>query len=733
VNGKLLAVRTPARLEAFRRSLQTWPRVYWAWLGLGVVSALAAVALLRADWIPWSAKGAYSDLAITHWPNAVFVQNALRETGRLPFWRPLIMAGTPFAANPLSGLWYPPNVLLLFLPLPAAFNLLLALHLFWGGLGMYELGRGLNLSPGAALVAAVAWTLTPKTIAHLGAGHFGLVCALGWLPWVVWAARWAGQTGRWQVGMVAGAALAVQFLADPRIAALTVPVAVASALVRRRTEDEGANPFARRSPFPVSMAVSGGLAFLVLTAVQTLPLAEFMAYSTRAMLTPAEAGWSSLPWRYLLGVILPDRGGFHEWMTYVGPAVLILAVLGLSVLGRRAWLVLAGLGLAVLFALGMNTPFYRLLVRLVPGLTWLRVPARAWVIVAFGLALLAGLGVAGLQRRGRPGRWLTPGRSAALALALVIVDLGLMDASLIRLRPVASAIGEDADLIAYLASRPSLFRVYSPSYSLPQQTGALYGLQTVDGVDPLQLAETVAFVQRAAGLESQPPRYSEVLPPAPPSGDVIMGHRDARPNLELLGLLNVRYLAAEFPLDSQGGDLVELARFGTTYVYENMRALPRAFIVSRAEPVNGPGEALARLAEADARAVAFIEGGPPLFLSPGRGEEGGEVNPPTFAEASVVSYAPDRILIQAVLDQPGVLVLSEVWYPGWHAQVDGRPADIFRADGLLRAIYLQAGAHTVEFSYDPWTVKVGLGVSTLGWVALVVIIKRETSNVKRAT
>lgn len=699
-------------------------------MGIAAASLLAAAALLGADWVPWSAKGAYSDLAITHWPNAVFIRDTWRETGRLPLWRPLIMAGAPFAANPLSGLWYPPNLLLLFLPLPAAFNLLLALHLLWGGLGMYRLGQQYHLSRGAALVAAVAWVLTPRAIAHMGAGHVGLVYALGWWPWVVGAARRARQTGRRSAWGVAGGVLALEFLADPRITALTLPVAVFAALFTRRApmpsrpnlpprvgeggplpspvqgEREGrgvmrsaAKPLLRQ----VGQATPGALVFLLLTAVQTLPLAEFMGYSTRAWITPYEAGWSSLPWTYLLGVLLPDRGGFHEWMTYVGPAALILALLGLRALGRRAGWVVAGLGLAVVFALGANTPFYRLLVRVVPGLTWLRVPARAWFIVAFGLALLAGIGVHALQRRARPGQRLSPSGVAALALALVTLDLGFMDASLIRLRSVASILAEGSELATTLAAQPGLFRIYSPSYSLPQQNGAVYGLHSVDGVDPLQLAETVAFVRQAAGLESQPPRYSEVLPPAPPSGDVILGHRDARPDLNLLGLLNVRYLAAEFPLHVEG--LVERGRFGTTYLYENTRVLPRAFVLYRAEPVSGPEEALARLKEADPHQVAFVEGGAALT---GQGTA-------TLSEALVTLYTPDSITVQATLEWPGVLILSEVWYPGWEARADGQPVPIYRADGLLRAVYLPPGTHTIVFNYAPGTVKAGLALSALGW------------------
>jgi uncharacterized membrane protein YfhO len=60
-----------------------------------------------------------------------------------------------------------------------------------------------------------------------------------------------------------------------------------------------------------------------------------------------------------------------------------------------------------------------------------------------------------------------------------------------------------------------------------------------------------------------------------------------------------------------------------------------------------------------------------------------------------------------------LLVLSEVYYPGWKARVDGLPAESLRADLALRAIPVPAGSHRVEMIYRPWTVPAGIGISLL--------------------
>jgi len=67
--------------------------------------------------------------------------------------------------------------------------------------------------------------------------------------------------------------------------------------------------------------------------------------------------------------------------------------------------------------------------------------------------------------------------------------------------------------------------------------------------------------------------------------------------------------------------------------------------------------------------------------------------------ARVALYEPNRLLIEARADHPGILVLSEMSYPGWEARLDGKPAKIFTADYLLRAVAMPAGEHQVEMRY----------------------------------
>ncbi len=395
---------------------------------------------------------------------------------------------------------------------------------------------------------------------------------------------------------------------------------------------------ARRWGLGFGVCGLGFVVFLGLAACQWLPLVALLPETTRASMTLHDATVWSLPWRYLVGLLLADHGGYHEWMTYVGISTLVLAGIGVGALWRtrgERWLVgwLVGLLVgAAWFSLGENGRLFQMLWRVVPGLGLLRVPPRAWVLVVFATAVLAGLGVEetlgqgdrGTRRTARWGRmlllavavfavllvagyWLlvgvpplnlvmfgvvTPlaaaicnsqfsssgtssGKSQLLGLAVVLlvaVDLLVVDRTLGEARSPEEVFADGRAAVEWLATQPGRFRVYSPSYSIPQHVAELYGLELADGVDPLQLHVYADYLARAAGLE--PRGYSVTSPPFPEGADVRIALKDVVPDAEMLGLLGVRYVAAAFPIADNRLQLV--GRFDGVYVYRNEEARPVA-------------------------------------------------------------------------------------------------------------------------------------------------------------
>lgn len=592
-------------------------------------------------------------MLISHLPNAEYWRESLARYGQWPLWNAQLFGGQPFAADPLAGMWYPPNWLLLILPLPFGFNLLLALHLAWAGSGLFRFLQAEGLATAPAFFGGLAFAFTPKLIAHFGAGHVSLVFAVAWTPWLLLALRASTGDGL-RPGATAGAALALIFLADPRWAFYAGVLGVAYWISHRPRERALATAF------------SFAAGFLTLSAALALPLLDFVTRTDRSALTLAEAAAYSLPPRYLLGLIIPPLRGFHEWMTFLGVAPLLLAALASVLAARRLWFWIAATVGAAAFSLGSNFAAFPLLFGVVPGLSLLRVPSRAWFIVALGAAVLAGHGLQllmdvvlpQLRARSTLSRWLPSARPLALALiALTVLDLWRVNVTLVeaRPRPARNAAA------TWLAAQPGPFRVYSPSYSLPLDDG----LQHVDGVNPLHLAAVARFIERAGGV----PRagYTVTLPPFA-SDDYATANANAVPNARLLGLLNVKYVAAEFDLNAPG--LTHVRTFGRTRVYENREFRPRAWM------------------EAGAR-------------------------------AEVSEWTPNRITVRA--EGPGQLVLSEVNDPGWEARANGVVLTVEPFENLLRSVTLGPGAQEVVFEYRPRPVFAGLALTALGLIALAVL------------
>jgi hypothetical protein len=88
----------------------------------------------------------------------------------------------------------------------------------------------------------------------------------------------------------------------------------------------------------------------------------------------------------------------------------------------------------------------------------------------------------------------------------------------------------------------------------------------------------------------------------------------------------------------------------------------------------------------------------------------------------VVQCQPDRVELEAALERPGIVVLADVFYPGWTLAIDGRPAAIYRANRMMLGAAVAAGRHRLDYSYRPASFRVGLVVSGLGLAALVGLV-----------
>jgi hypothetical protein len=362
-------------------------------LGLVFLVAVATWKLTAGSRI--IARG---DLLLYFYPLRDYASQAVRE-GRLPLWNPYIFMGAPFLANSQVGFFYPFNLLMAWLPVEVAVSWSIALHLAIAALGTYALAwRTLGLGRSASFAAGLAFGLG----GYLGAQaeHLNQIQVLAWLPWTLWLGIRVGQSASWRAAAGLALVVALQILAGHAQSLYISLVGLLLTLGGQLLWN------ARRLRLLVraALVIAGALALAALIcAVQLLPTLELAGESARAGGLPFnEAG--SFSWRPWVAAraLMPTYGDplFPEYVTYLGAAGMALAALG--ALGYRrpaAWpifpVVLAIAGF--ILALGVATPLFGLLYRLLPGFSLFRAQARWLVLFALGAALLVGLGVQQLR------------------------------------------------------------------------------------------------------------------------------------------------------------------------------------------------------------------------------------------------------------------------------------------------------------------------------------------------
>lgn len=575
--------------------------------------AFLLLAGQRPDALPYfNTQARYSDVVIAHWPNALY----LHQNGFAP-WRETILAGQPFAANPLNKTAYPLQWFALLLPPSLHLNLMVALHLLIAGAGMWRWARLLGLRAEAAALSALAYALAPRLTAHLGAGHLDIVYALAWWPWLMSAARLVVDSGK--VSSIFGLALAAALvlLADVRVSLYALATVFLYMLFmaggRRRVWQR---------------ALGAGALALPMTASVIAPLLAWSPYLSRAGLSAGEAGTLAIQPGHFLGLaIFPSPPGV-ETLVYGGLPALALALVGWWLMERRARaLTAAGLVGAALYAMGANGPLWPMAVNLVPGLLWFRVPSRVWLIAALALPLLAGLGLERLLAlaEGRRvilvvRRW----RLAAAGLTAVVVALGLFALAVLKLPEAgvgALVFGgtSGAALLLALNGRlsarrlPTVWlalvffdlvwfgthwvtwrgpevwlephrplaerlialnadRVYSPTYSLEQQVAEVYGLRLFGGVDPFQLVGIVQAVEQGSGVMSA--GYSVIQPPiyGVQGDDLSSANRDAVVETGVLAAWRVSHVVAAYPISHPRLEWVDTVN--GVYIYANRDYTP---------------------------------------------------------------------------------------------------------------------------------------------------------------
>lgn len=171
----------------------------------------------------------------------------------------------------------------------------------------------------------------------------------------------------------------------------------------------------------------------------------------------------------------------------------------------------------------------------------------------------------------------------------------------------------------------------------------------------------------------------------------------------VLNMLNTKYFI--FPAGQQG----------QTVPIENPYAFGNAWFVDKVQYVNNANEEIDAIGQVDLQQTAIVDS---KFKEALKGVNEGYKD--SLSTIRLTGYEPNQLVYETSSPKDGVVVFSEIYYPGWTATIDGKPTDIARADYILRAMNVPAGKHTIEMRFDPQSLHVTEGIA-YGAIALLLI------------
>jgi hypothetical protein len=211
----------------------------------------------------------------------------------------------------------------------------------------------------------------------------------------------------------------------------------------------------------------------------------------------------------------------------------------------------------------------------------------------------------------------------------------------------------------------------------------------------------------------------------------LVENASATQQARLLALMNVGYFIG----DSAQNVGPALYTDEAMAIQSLPEALPRAYLASQVYHARDEAEVVARLLspDFDSRLEVIIMGGEVAIKAKAEAEAEAKIEEKVGA-VTVVEERSNQVLLRVEAPTAGFVVLTDTFYPGWQATVDGQPAQIWPANLAFRAVAVEAGAHEIIFSYRPRSFIIGLGVSTVTLALLVItlifLIQRERKSLQ---
>ncbi|OGH10404.1 MAG: hypothetical protein A2857_05275 [Candidatus Levybacteria bacterium RIFCSPHIGHO2_01_FULL_36_15] len=686
--------------------------------------------------------------------------------GVTPLWNPYSFSGTPHLANYQSAVLSPFNFLFLLFKFVDAWSILVLLQSLLAGIFMYFFIRSLNnFSKPARLMSSVSFMFCGFITTWMG--YATLAYAILFLPLALFSIEEYYKNNQRKYLFLLAFTIPLSFFSGHFQTSLYLLLTVFAYIVYKmllyKRSWEGVNLF---------LYTFFGL---LLCLPQLLPSLEFYTQTTRSDLFQK---FEVIPWGYLPTLISPDFygnpvtrndwfGHYAEWNAYAGLLPLMLAVFILIKKKFKDTIFFLIL-FVVSLLLAYGTPLADFLVALHLPVLSTSASSRVIVLFSFSIAVLSAFGLdqltsdIGKSRKKAVIFWLSlffllflilwgvvsfklfldvskisiaksnlilPTSIFIASCIFILSSIFLKNKKLLFVLPFILLAIVSFDLLRFSSKWQSFdpknlvfvnipisdyypnisgfYRVYG---NFTAENSVYYHLPSVDGYDPLYVkryGEFIAFVN--SGKFSELARSVVTFP---------INSSYTQRAVNLLGIKYVLHKVSDgqsvwaFPFWNYPNKYEQIYKDDKFEIYNNKQVFPRAFIVGKYRVIKDDAKILSTLFSN--KFMPFKEVIVEQDLNVKQENK-------IASNVKITKYSADQIEINTWSDKRGLLILTDVFYPGWEAEINGVNTPIYRSDYAFRSIVVPEGKHKIKFSYRPLSYKLGVNLALFGICGIIIL------------
>ncbi len=726
------------------------------------------------NFAPWSAyekfwgpvkNGAMPDIItqIYPWRNLVI---ETWKSGQIPLWNPYSFAGNPLLANYQSAALSPFNLLFFIIPFVDAWSIFVLIQPLLAGFFMYIFVRSLLRSKFASLISSISFMFCGFITAWMGYATLGY--ALLFLPLALFCVEKYYQTKQFLYLFLLAFTIPLSFFSGHFQISLYFLITLLAYIFFKLISSKTIH-----ITFYLLLYIFFGL---LMSMPQILPSIELYLHSFRSDIFQTS---EAIPFEYLPTIFAPDFfgnpvtrndwfGHYAEWAGFIGILPLTLSMYAIFKKDHRIIFFLIVGVLSLISAI--DNPLSSLIVSLKIPVISTSALSRVIVLFSFSFAVLSAFGLDVLRE--------FTGKRNIKKIIVPFLILGTILVCIWGILLVGEIMSADKITIAKrnfvlptiffgIATASVLLSVFdkkfafvalfillltasfdsyrfaqkwmpfdprnlvfpktetSESFSkisgfnralgnLGGEASIYYKLPSVEGYDALHMKRYAEFI---SFIEDGKPRDL--------NRSVVIFPKNGLHTPKAINLLNIRYIVHKLA-DDQAGWTFPYWRYPKNQFrliykdkkyefYENTESLPHAFLVGKYRIIKDPNKIIEEMFsdKFDLRTEVILEQDPGIKNSEGK-----------IGTVNINAYTPNKISLSVNARKEGVLFMSDNYFKGWKAEINGVEVPIYRANYTFRALAIREGKHTVVLIYDPLSFKFGIllagiglfGISSIFWL-----------------